>query len=181
VRRVKRHPTDRSILRSIGAHTCVGGDIADKLTDHLNSASYIIQHLSTNAQSQLNGFDEWIAFLSTPFKRLGISGWTQTGCSASGYGKPVRDAAWSTDQFFTIDVEVLTLAVASHAGTAIYLESSNRRYLRLEVEPGTSAHSTCERDRPKAGEIIGFKGVVLIDRDGPFYEVHPTNVWRYVP
>jgi len=41
----------------------------------------------------------------------------ETGCSAAGYGKPVRDAQWSTDQFFTIDVEVLTLAVASRKET----------------------------------------------------------------
>jgi hypothetical protein len=156
--------------------------MGDSLTQHLNSARYIVQHLSVDPQSRLNGFDEWIAFFSTPFKRLGISGWTRTGCSASGYGKPVRDTAWSTDGFFTIDVEVLSIAVASHTDTATYLESgAGRRYLRLEVEPGTTAHSTCERDRPQSGEVIGFKGEVLIDRDGPFYEVHPTNVWHYVP
>lgn len=155
--------------------------MSDGLTSHLNSASYIVQHLSTDPQGRLNGFDEFVAFLSTPFKRLGISGWTRTGCSASGYGKPVRNAAHSTDGFFTIDVELLSLRVVSHSDGAEYLHSGQKRYLRLEVEPGTRAHGTCERDRPQAGQILGFKGEVLIDRDGPFYEVHPTNVWQYAP
>jgi hypothetical protein len=48
-------------------------------------------------------------------------------------------------------------------------------FLRLEVERGTPAHHTCYHRLPKAGDTILFQGVVLIDRDGPFYEVHPLN------
>jgi hypothetical protein len=73
--------------------------MADNITRHPNDANYIVRHLSTKPNDALTDFDEQIAFLSTPFKRLGIQGWTQTGCSASGYGKPVREAQWSTDQF----------------------------------------------------------------------------------
>jgi hypothetical protein len=102
-------------------------------------------------------------------------------CSASGYGQPVRDAQWSTDQFFTIDVKILSLAVASRKGTVTMPQSADPRYIRLEVEPATRAHSVCVRDRPTANDTIGFKGVVLIDRDGPFYEIHPSHLWFYTP
>jgi hypothetical protein len=167
------------------AHVIINGTkeskMADSITAHPNDAKYIIEHLSTSPQSQLNGFDEWIAFLSTPFKRLGISGWTQTGCSGSGYGKPVRDAQWSTDGFFTIDVLIQTLAIASRKETVTMLQTANPRYIRLEVEPGTRAHSVCTQNRPTAQDIIGFSGVVLVDRDGPFYEIHPSRLWFYVP
>ena len=155
--------------------------MADSITKHPNDANYIVRHLSTKPNEALKDFDEWIAFLSTPCKRLGIQGWTETGCSAAGYGKPVRDAQWSTDQFFTIDVEVLTLAVASRKETVTMPKTTEPRYVRLEVEPGTRAHSVCVRDRPTANDTIGFKGVVLIDRDGPFYEVHPSRLWFYAP
>jgi hypothetical protein len=149
--------------------------MSDSLTDHLGDPGYIIQHLSTSEQHRLNCFDEVVAFFSTPFKRLGISGWTKTGCSAGGRGSPVRDAQHSTDGFYTIDVKLITLAVASWKQTAILPRPGH--FLRLEVEPGTPAHHTCFHRLPKAGDTILFQGVVLIDRDGPFYEVHPSKLW----
>ena len=48
--------------------------MADSITKHPNDANYIVRHLSTKPNEALKDFDEWIAFLSTPFKRLGIQG-----------------------------------------------------------------------------------------------------------
>lgn len=148
----------------------------DSITDHLNDQNYVVQHLSTKEQKALNWFDEDIAFFTTPFKRLGISGWTHTGCSAGGKGRPVRPAQHSTDGFWTIDVEVISLAVASNHGTAQVIRPTGA-YLRLEVEPGNSAHDVCAHRHPQHSDIVCFQGEVLIDRDGPFYEVHPTKLW----
>ena len=148
----------------------------DSITNHLSDQNYVVQHLSTKPQEALNWFDEDIAFFTTPFKRLGISGWTHTGCSAGGKGRPVRPAQHSTDGFWTIDVQVVSLAVASSFGTAqVILPTAS--YVRLEVEPGNSAHDACAHHHPQPSDIVCFQGEVLIDRDGPFYEVHPTKLW----
>jgi hypothetical protein len=157
--------------------------MADDITKHLNNANYILRHLSKKPNDPLGFLAEAPAFLFTVFKRWGISGWTQTGCSASGYGKPVRDAQWSTDRFYTIDVQLLTLAVASRNETVMmdWTGTTEPRYIRLEVEPGTRAHDVCVNKRPTSNDTIVFKGVVLIDRDGPFYEIHPSELWFYTP
>jgi hypothetical protein len=148
----------------------------DSITDHLNDQNYVIQHLSTQPQGPLNWFDEDIAFFTTPVKRLGVFGWTRTGCSAGGKGQPVRPAQHSTDGFWTIDVKIITLAVACSCGTVEMIRPTSA-YLRLEVEPGNSAHEVCAHRPPQPTDIVCFQGEVLIDRDGPFYEVHPTKLW----
>jgi hypothetical protein len=51
--------------------------MADDLTKHLSDENYIAEHFSRNPESRLSWFEEFIAFLSTPLKRLGISGWTK--------------------------------------------------------------------------------------------------------
>ena len=48
--------------------------------------------LSKEPQEALGWFSRFIAFLTTPFKRIGISGWRETGCGGEGSGRPVRDA-----------------------------------------------------------------------------------------
>jgi hypothetical protein len=62
--------------------------VADSITKHPNDANYVVRHLSTKPNDALKDFDEWIAFLSTPFKRLGIQGWTQTGAARADTGNP---------------------------------------------------------------------------------------------
>jgi len=148
----------------------------DSITGHLNDQNYVLQNLSAQPQGELSLFDEEIAFFTTPFKRLGAFGWTRTGCSAGGKGQPVRPAQHSTDGFWTIDVKVLTLAVSSNHGTGQLIRPTSA-YLRLEVEPGNIAHDVCAHRHPQPSDKVCFQGEVLIDRDGPFYEVHPTKLW----
>ena len=125
--------------------------------------------LSRAPQESLGWFSRWIAFLTTPFKFLGISGWTDTGCAARGSGCPVRDSQHSTDGFWTIDVELdsFVLGESRHEG--------ERRFLRLEIEPGTRAHEVCSERRIPAGAALSFGGPVVVDTDGPFLELHPDN------
>lgn len=87
---------------------------------------------------------------------------------AQGTGRAIRDAQHSTDGFFTIDVAL--------AGLQIDRKQSplSGRYLRLEVEPGTDAHTACTKTAVHAKDTLRFEGAVLIDNDGPFLEIHPT-------
>jgi hypothetical protein len=129
--------------------------------------------LSEAPQPALSWLDRAIAFLTTPFKRLGISGWKETGCSGRGSGRAVRDAQHSTDGFWTIDVALAGLDVAG-----VPADLSTPRYLRLEVEPGTKAHDVCAAAAPRSGARLEFGGAIVVDTDGPFLEVHPDEDFR---
>jgi len=132
-----------------------------------------IGRLSGEAQKALSLFDRWVAWLTTPFKFCGTSGWEETGCEAGALGRPVRDAQHSTDGFWTIDVrlERFTIGAAS-------ADLTKPRFLRLEVEPETKAHDVCAKTRVLAGMELDFGGAVVVDTDGPFLEVHPEENFR---
>ncbi len=132
-----------------------------------------IARLSARPQPPLSWLDRLAAFLTTPFKFLGISGWEETGCAAEGAGQPVRDAQHSTDGFWTIDVRLAGLRIGSASA-----DLAEPRFLRLEVEPGTKAHEACERIRVLQDVGLAFGGAVVVDTDGPFLEVHPEDDFR---
>src|ERR1700719_3376921 len=90
--------------------------------------------LSLSPQKPLSWFDRFVAFLTTPFKFLGISGWKETGCDARAAGRPVRDAQHSTDGFWTIDIALASFAIGGSAA-----DPTLRRFVRVEVEPQTRA------------------------------------------
>lgn len=124
--------------------------------------------LKAEPEPALGWFSRVVAFLTTPFKRLGISGWKETGCWGRGVGRPVRDAQHSTDGFYTIDVALDALAIGPEAAPA-------GRFLRLEIEPGTRAHETCAATAVKEGVRLAFGGALVVDTDGPFLEIHPDE------
>ncbi|MGE5277380.1 MAG: hypothetical protein ACM3SU_10335 [Acidobacteriota bacterium] len=132
-----------------------------------------IARLSARPQPPLSWLDRLVAFLTTPFKFLGISGWEETGCAAEGAGQPVRDAQHSTDGFWTIDVELAGFRIGS-----VSADPAERRFLRLEVEPRTKAHDVCARTRVLQNMELAFGGAVVVDTDGPFLEVHPEEDFR---
>lgn len=127
-------------------------------------------HLSNAPRPALSWFDRAIAFLTTPFKRLGIQGWKETGCTCLATGAPFRDAQHSTDGFWTIDVALSALSIGSLAA-----DLSAPRYLRLEIEPGTKAHDTCALTPVKQGMPVSFAGPLVIDTDADFLECHPDT------
>jgi hypothetical protein len=134
-------------------------------------AAKTLSMLSKKPQDKLGWFATHFAFLTTPFKRLGISGWRETGCTAVGLGVPVRDAQHSTDGFWTIDFNLQSFDIGGSVAEA-------GRFVRVEVEPKTVAHEVCESTRIIAGMIVRFGGPVVVDADGPFLEVHPDENFK---
>jgi hypothetical protein len=126
--------------------------------------------LSRAPQPPLTWLARALAFVTTPFKRLGISGWKETGCPSEGRGVPVRNAQHSTDGFWTIDVALSELAVEG-----VEADLSRPAFLRIEVEPGTAAHAVCAAAPVGPATALAFGGAVVIDEDGPFLEVHPDE------
>jgi hypothetical protein len=129
--------------------------------------------LSGEPQPALCWFSRWIAILTTPFKFLGISGWTDTGCSGRGIGSLVRNAQHSTDGFWTLDVALESFGIGEIAAAA-------GRFLRIEVEPGTPAHAVCSVRAIEARRSVRFGGPLLVDTDGPFLEVHPAGDFEVI-
>ena len=100
----------------------------------VGDAAGTVALLSREPQVALGWFSRFIAFLTTPFKRIGISGWRETGCAGEGGGSPVRDAQHSTDGFYTIDVALAALTVgaevAPQAATCVSRSSPGRARTR---------------------------------------------------
>ena len=133
------------------------------------SAEWVVGHVGTKPEDRLDGFSKDVGFLSTPLKRLGISGWVDTGCDATSQGWAVRDAQHSTDGFWTIDVKLAQFTVNGKT-----LPGGQQRYVRIEVEPNTPAHA---KAGVRANQFINFGGRVLIDthHGEELIEVHPFN------
>jgi len=132
----------------------------------------VFRLLRDRPNDELTWFDRFFAFLTTPFKRAGISGWSPTGCAALARGVAVRDAQRSTDGFWTIDIRLSQFSIADR-------EAPEGRCLRVEVEPGTKAHDVCAQSRIVEGNRLEVGGEVVIDNDPPaFPEIHPDNQLR---
>ncbi len=133
------------------------------------NGDWVVANLGTHAEDSLDDFDKSVGFLSTPLKRLGISGWVDTGCDASAQGWAVRDAQHSTDGFWTIDVKLAQFTTNGKS-----LPANQTQFVRIEVEPNTPAHA---KAAVKANQFIRFDGHVLIDthHGEELIEVHPWN------
>ena len=153
----------------------LAGEVSQRLATIVCDPTATLGMLSAAPQGALTCLDRFIAFLTTPFKRLGIDGWKETGCRAEGQGSPVRDAQHSTDGFWTIDIRLAALAIGQSPA-----DLSAARYLRLEVEPETAAHEVCAGNSIGPRTQLSFGGAVVIDTDGPFLEVHPEEDFRIV-
>jgi hypothetical protein len=138
------------------------------------SADFVNARLDHQPQPALDFVSQFLGFFTTPvFKRNGIHGWVQTGCTITGLlGRPVRRAQHSTDGFYTLDVRIEQLTVA---GVLLVSGWAPERYIRIEVEPGTHAHTVCDGRSPDVGDRLTVGGPLLIDTDGPFLEIHPTD------
>ncbi|GAA3077163.1 hypothetical protein GCM10020000_73410 [Streptomyces olivoverticillatus] len=128
---------------------------------------WVINHLGLHPEARLDEADRWVGFVTTPFKRMGIGGWVDTGCQIEAWGWPVRDAQHSTDGFWTIDVRLSKLTIGNRA-----LRAGFERYIRIEVEPGTPAHGYAFA---RMNQFIHFTGRGLIDTHHAeeLIEVHP--------
>lgn len=127
-----------------------------------------VARLSDRPQPALSWFDRWIAIVTTPFKFLGISGWSDTGCSGRGRGRLVRAAQHSTDGFWTLDIAIEAFAIGEAS-------AGPDRFLRIEVEPETAAHAVCASSAIPGDGEIAFGGPIVVDTDGSFLECHPSD------
>jgi hypothetical protein len=133
------------------------------------NGKWVIDRLGDHPEDKLDSFSKAVGMASTPLKNLGFGGWVNTGCQATAQGWAVRDAQYSTDGFWTIDVRLKEFIVGGRR-----LASNQQKFVRIEVEPNTPAHV---KAKVRANQLIKFSGRVLIDthHNEELIEVHPYN------
>lgn len=134
-------------------------------------AAHTLRRLLTKPQEGLDSVDIVTSVLTTPFKKLGLSGWKDTGCDATVVGVPVREAQASTGGHYTIDLRILKLEINGK-------ESKPGRYLRIEILDGTKAKEVAARSKITPASKVSVGGPVVVDTDGPFLEIHPGSEFR---
>jgi hypothetical protein len=138
------------------------------------NAQWVLDQLKTVPNDNLSDIDRLLGFITNPFKERGISGWVETGCTAQVVGIPVRDAQHSTDDFWTLDLHLVSFSVSG-----LTAPNPTSRYLRIEIRGGTGAHAVCDQHQISIRDVVTLSGVVRIDTDGPFLEVHPQADFSY--
>lgn len=121
-------------------------------------------------RSEVNPPLSWYAglfgALTTPFKRLGVYGWSDTNFVAVATGE-VEHASESTDRFLTVDMQLHSLIVNS-----TLLPLRKPKFIRAEI---CLADVKLDEDRkPKPKQEVKIAGRLMWDGDG-FLEVHPRD------
>lgn len=137
----------------------------------LCNADWVIGALGQHAEDKLDALDVGPGFLTTPLKRLGFGGWVDTGCRAQAEGWVWRNAQWSTDKFYTIDIKLHLFIIGDKK---LSIQPPSQRFVRLEVEPGTPAHNSANA---RTNQYIRVEGIVLIDTHfgEELIEIHPYD------
>jgi len=116
---------------------------------------------------KLSGFDEWIAWLTTPvFKENGICGWTDYHLLSCGQ---VEQAALSEGGIYTVDILMIALSDSFTVTDSNGIEKPN--YMRAEILPEVMAATN---ELPKKGDQVTICGTLFWDGDG-FLEIHPRT------
>lgn len=132
-----------------------------------------IRRLSRKPQEGLDIIQVAAAALTTPFKKMGLWGWRDTGCDATVVGVPVRDAQHSSGGFYTIDLRLVSFEVEGKV-------AGSGRFLRIEISPDTKAQEVASSTSITPASTLRLSGPVVIDEDGPFLEVHPGDDFHLV-
>lgn len=140
----------------------------------------IFSGLRSKPNSELNGAGRELGILTTlEAKGAGLSGWTATDCRATALGRVVQDAAYSTDNIVTVDLELLALSVGGQEQNVV------GRYLRIEILPIGRAHDFAMFHSIRKGDGVLVSGPVFRDEDmqdissltfgDGWFEIHPVD------
>jgi len=126
----------------------------------------ISQHLRQTVNGEGGKCSHVAGMFTTPFKRLGIVGWTDLGYDGEIIAS-VRQAAKSSDKFYTVDMKLESLHIDGRKMPLV-----GDRYLRAEI-------CLCdvdlnEREMPRVGDRVWMRGRMVWDGDG-FVEIHPRS------
>lgn len=149
-----------------------------KLPPDLPNISSVKDQVSQqHSYKELNWLDRNIAFLTTPLKHLGISGWDDLHHDACAHGKVVQ-STHSNDGFQTIDL------IFSEEGGSFTVKNANGVYenginvippcyMRVEIFPSVLENMLTSAI-PGVGQWATICGKLMWDEDGHL-EIHPQG------
>jgi hypothetical protein len=108
--------------------------------------------------------------VTTPFKNIGIFGWTDYGYKAEAIGKVIQ-ARLSSDRLFTVDLMLNQIRI----GDAL-LSGTRCRFLRAEVYQGNTP--VPKNIREMSAPVVLIRGELVWDGDGHL-EIHPEHAGDY--
>ena len=110
--------------------------------------------------------------LTTPFKAVGISGWTDYGYQAEAIGRVVQSRL-SSDRFFTVDIALERLVI-----DRTQLRKVSGRFIRAEIFQGQAPVPA--NIRALIGPVVFIRGKLAWDGDGQGHlEIHPEHACDY--
>jgi hypothetical protein len=127
----------------------------------------IADALPHKANPPVTTFDRITGFITTPGKRIGISGWRDLGYDGDVVGTVVQAPVKSNDDFLTVDMKVESITIGGHQITL-----SDERYLRSEI--CLREVKLAKNEWPAANQRVEIRGRMMWDGDG-FVEIHPRN------
>lgn len=112
--------------------------------------------------------------VTTPFKYLGVSGWTDLGLRAQVVGRVYQDSAWSTDGFTTIDMEIHQLEIMTAESGCRYEKRPTDpvAYIRIEIKPWVRSPAMAG---VRENSLMRISGRLKVDHDDDFFEIHPER------
>jgi hypothetical protein len=126
----------------------------------------IPQHLSTNAWAKAN-FPERAAGIGvTPFKAMGVQGWTDYHLHARARGHVVQHEV-SSSGFRTVDLQLISLTV-----DRVSIHWKGTRFMRVEIFLGKVPEPSALFDNTNA--VLFVEGKLVWDEDG-WFEIHPQR------
>lgn len=140
--------------------------------------AWLRRHLRDSPNPPLSWLARSSAKLSSPFKRLGVRGWSDLCYDAQVTGVLLQ-AAYSNDGFRTLDLEIERLSVG---GLQLWDARDGRRFIRIEydttqVPPAALAEDGARWSRLRTdGQRVWVRGRLRWDFDGSGHlEIHPRG------
>jgi hypothetical protein len=132
----------------------------------IHNSADVEQHLSRKKDRTVTILAKVTGLVTTPFKALGLFGWTDYHVSAIASGSVVA-AAISTDRFFTVDLHLTRLQIGNER-----VALRGDEFLRAEIFLGWIRLASA--DHRILGENVTVSGELVWDGDGHL-EIHPRN------
>ena len=142
------------------------------------SPDEVLEKLRSDTQDDLTDFDELSGVITTPIKKaFGQLSWRETACYAKATVIPYRNSRRSSDDFCTLDVQILSIDIQGHG------KPPGDRFLRLEILPNSKASEVCRDRTLTPNDRINVGGMIKIDRHFPgkrWLEMHVQNDFAIV-
>jgi hypothetical protein len=142
----------------------------------------LIEEIKTKLKKKKNPlkwYARYFAFLTTPLKYIGFSGWEDLGVRVRALGH-ITNRQKSSDRFVTVDMTVKEFEVKNPiSGNWVNGLPEGPNYIRMEVRAGPRDEAKKKdppREIPDACNDWAFAGRLMLDRDAQGHlEIHPET------